>query len=192
MHGIWRGILLIFLAAVSIPAVAQSTFLGISLDARFPGGMAECPTKDISGMRFLDTDRLKDGTVCFEKQAGNRYHIWNAPDLGIGAALTVETYEEKPLSFELVFSKTKYTQAVEIFAARFGKPQKTFRETISTLGGTPNESRSTIWSKGKLRIALVEVGKDVRWSDGFIVNSSLADEKINRDREAAKSAAGKL
>lgn len=57
MHGFWRSIPLYLLTAVCLPAVAQSSFLGISLDARFPGEMSECPTKEISGMEFLDTNR---------------------------------------------------------------------------------------------------------------------------------------
>jgi hypothetical protein len=178
------------LACVCLPVAAQTTFLGISLDSPFPGDINQCPTRQ--DIELIDTSRIGEAGVCFFKEPNGRYRVYNTPDLGIGSTLSVETYDDKPIVFYMGFSKATYTQAVDIFAARFGRPTKVYRETVGTRSGGAYESRSAIWNGAKLKVHLDEVGEDIRWSDGVIINVPLWNQRLKKDREAANAAGGKL
>lgn len=146
----------------------------------------------MSGLNVADHDRIKEMGACFIKESTDRYTVYNTPDLGIGHLMNVETYKDKPIVFQMRFSKIKYTHAVDIFTNRFGKPLKVVREPIRTSAGVAYESRKLIWEGPKLRIQLSEIGNDIRWSDGVIVNIPLANEKSRREKSTAKAAAEKL
>jgi hypothetical protein len=180
---------LLFIFA-TLPATAQTSFLGIPLDDPFPGSMKGCPKA--VGMNMVDHNLIKDGVECYFEDSPHQYTIWNGPDLGIGHLLKVSTYEDKPIFFKFSFNKAAYGKAIDIFTTRYGKPQKASRETVRTGGGESFDSRTNIWENPKLRIQLDEIGKDVRWSDAVIVNLPLANSMVSKSKEGAKAAAEKL
>lgn len=177
-------------ALATLPAMAQTSFLGIQLDAPFPGEMKQCPKA--AGMNMVDHNLIKDGVQCYFEDSPHQYTIWNGPDLGIGHLLKVSTYEDKPIFFKFSFNKTAYGKALDIFTTRYGKPQKTSKETVRTGAGQAFDSRTNVWENPKLRIQLDEIGKDVRWSDAVIVNLPVANEMVSKGKEEAKAAAQKL
>jgi len=185
-----RRLVAVVIAVLWLPASAQSSFLGISFELPFPGAMPECPK--MTNFNMVDGNRIKEAGVCFHKESESTYTVYNTPDIGIGHLLRVETYDDKPLVFKIRFSKEKYNQIVDIFTARYGKPRKTLREPIRTGSGAAYESRTTIWDGGKLQIKLDEIGDDVRWSDGVIVNAPLLTKRASAYKDAAKAAADKL
>lgn len=183
-----------FLSAIvltlSTPVMAQTSFLGIDLDTPFPAKMKECPKSNILNM--VDHDLIKEAGTCYFIEQPNTYTIYNGPDLGIEHLLMVKTYVDKPIVFSFAFNKTKYAQAVDTFTTRYGKPQRTSRETVRTRAGEAFDSRTNIWEVKNLRIKIDEIGKDVRWSDAEIVNVPVMNSMINKNKEAAKAAASKL
>lgn len=178
------------LAATCLPVAAQDSFLGIPLDMPFTGVTSECPKEQ--GLNIVDANRIKDAGTCFLKESASRFRVYNTPDLGIGLGLTVQIYDEKPIIFEIRFNKDNYAQAVSTFTHRYGKPSRTYRETVHTRSGGSYESKTTIWDRTPLHVRLDEIGKDVRWSDGVIVNAPLLKERSRKSVEAAKAAAEKL
>jgi hypothetical protein len=178
------------LALSTMPAVAQTSFLGVSLDAPFPGSMLACPKmKDYD---MVDSKAVKTVGTCFVMEASNKYYVMNGPQIGIGRTFTVETQGGKPLWFRLRFSKEQYLLAVEIFTTKFGKAQKSGSEKIYTRAGEVFDSRTHSWSGARLRIELNEVGRDVRWSDGSILNVALSNELERQMKLEAKAAAENL
>ncbi|MGO4395744.1 hypothetical protein AB4Z46_30740 [Variovorax sp. M-6] len=185
-----KKILIAAALGISVPAISQTSFLGIAFDSPFPGEMKECPKSKILNM--VDHELVKGaGTCYFIKQHGT-YQVYNSPDLGLGHMLTVETSDDKPIIFSFSFNKTKYDQAIDIFTARYGRPQKTNSEKVQTRAGEYFNSRANIWEGKILRIQLDEIGKDVRWSDAVIVNLSAMNSINKKNREAAEAAARKL
>jgi len=184
--------LLSFLVLVlsTMPAVAQTSFLGVGLDAPFPGSMPACPK--MKNVDMVDREALKSAGTCFVLEAPNKYYVMNGPDIGIGRTFWVETQVGKPLWFRLKFGKEQYPLAVEIFTTKFGKPQKSASEKIYTRAGEVFDSRTHAWGGARLRIELNEVGRDVRWSDGAILNVALSNELERQMKLDAKAAAENL
>ena len=180
----------LLITGITLPASAQTSFLGIQLDAPFPGVIATCPR--LPDINLVDHARIKDAGMCAFMDSKDNYTVYNTPDLGIGHLLRVETYAEKPEIFRFRFNKEKYSQAVDIFTTRYGKPQKANRETVRTASGQLFQSRSSLWLPGRLKIRLEEIGKDVRWSEGVVVNVSVLNEMRDKNKESAKAAADKL
>lgn len=177
-------------AVATHTAFAQTSFLGIPLDAPFPGEMKECPK--IAGIELVDHNLLKLAGTCYFMDKPNNFTIWNGPDLGIGHLLRLETYDEIPIIFKFGFNKAKYSQAVDIFSARYGKPQKINREVVRTRAGEAFDARTNIWEGAKLRIQLDEIGKDVRWADALIINVPVFNNMTKKNKEDAKRSAEKL
>lgn len=177
------------LAASTVPVAAQNSFLGIDLDSPFPGSMLECPK--VKGIDMVDREALKTFGVCYFAESPNKYSVLNGPALGLGS-VTVETQNGKPLWFRMQFSKAQYGLAAEIFTTKFGKAQKADREKIYTRAGEVFDSRTHFWNGSRLRIQLNEVGRDVRWSDGSILNVTLWDDLERQMKLDAKRAAEKL
>jgi len=184
-----KYIALLFGLIVS-PVFAQTSFLGIPMDLPFPGQMAECPK--VQGIDMVDHGRAKDVGICYFMESPTTFAIWNSPDLGIGHTLQLDTFDDKPARFRMQFNKSEYSQAVEIFTKRYGKPKRFFVEPVSTKSGSKFESRTYIWEGPVFVIKLVEVGADVRWSEGSIINVPLAKERQKKSRESARRAADKL
>lgn len=185
-----KKILAIVAFSISVPAIAQTSFLGISLELPFPGDIKECPK--LKTMNMVDHEILKEAGTCYFMEHPQIYVIHNGPDLGISHLLKIETSADKPLIFSFSFEKTKYGQAVDIFTTRYGKPKNTYRETVRTGVGELFDSKTNIWEGKILRIQLDEIGKDVRWSDAVILNVSLMKSMNKKNKEAAEAAARKL
>ncbi len=179
------------LTTFSLPVLAQSSFLGVSLTSPFPGEIHECPLA--KGANVIDTNLVKEAGLCFVKEREEQYRIWNSPDIGIGHILDVETYDGKPLAFKMIFKQKKYAQAVETFTLKYGKPAREIREKVKTRAGEEFNSRVNIWTNSQnLSIRLFEIGNDVRWSDGVILNVPLHKEKEKKEKELASAAAKKM
>ena len=175
---------------IAHPVFAQTSFLGIPVNLPFPGQMAECPK--VQGIDMVDHSRTKDVGICYFMESPTKFTIWNSPDLGIGHTLQLETYDDKPVRFSMRFNKTAYPQAIDIFTKRYGKPKRSFVEPVSTKSGGQFESHTNVWEGSVFAIKLLEVGSDVRWSEGSIINVPLVKELQKKTRESAQRAADKL
>lgn len=175
---------------IALPAFSQTSFLGISIDMPFPGKMAECPK--VPGIDMVDHRQLKEAGMCYFLESPTKFTIWNSPDLGIGHSLELDTYDDKPVRFNMRFNKTAYLQAVETFTKRYGKPQKSFVEPVSIKSGRQFASHTNVWEGPVFIIKLSEVGADVRWSDGTVINVPVFKALQKKGLESAQGAAGKL
>lgn len=184
----------IFLAAILIatPSMAQTSFMGVSLNGNFPGKMQKCPK---SNFGLLDHEALKNTGICYFQDfqnTSNTYQIWNGPNLGIGHTLSIETYKNKPLIFKIDFGKDKFSQVADIFISKYGKPQK--QETVKkyTQSGSVFNVRTYQWNSGNLHIELEEIGSNILWGSGTILNLPLAQELDLEKKSKALDAANKL
>jgi hypothetical protein len=185
-----KKFLAVIALSAALPALAQTSFLGIPLEATFPGDMKECPKHQ--ALNMTDPTLIKTAGICYFRKSPSSYEVYNGPDVGIGHVLTLETFEDKPLIFKLTFGKAKYSQAVDIFSARYGKPQKTSHEEVRNAVGQSFDAKTSIWEGGSLRIQLDEIGADIRWGAAEVVNVPVMSRMLSEGKATAKAAASKL
>ncbi|WP_343725755.1 hypothetical protein [Herbaspirillum huttiense] len=185
-----KTLTLISAVLLATPAMAEDSFMGISLTAPFPGEIAECPKR--VDMDVIDYARAATVGLCFHAKSSNEFMLLNGPDLGLGHTLVVNTVYNKPTTFKLTFAKSKFAQAAETFVERFGKAKTYRQETVHTRSGDSYQSRDYEWRTKSLRIVLHEIGDDVRWSQATVYNSVAGDEVVRKDKEKAVAAAKQL